>query len=107
MNNPYRGGTPDYFYELHRQLWVEYKFIEVPKRAGTIIHPNLSALQLTWLKRNHANGHGPLVVVGSRQGGIVLRDPRNWTDGFSAGAFVRSVLTKQVIASQILKAVSP
>lgn len=105
MNNPYRGGTPDFYYEFQRSLWCEYKFIEVPKREDTIIRPNLSALQLDWLKRCHANGHKPVVVIGSRAGGVALWSPNAWTHGLGAGAFVDQAGTAEEIATIIYQAV--
>lgn len=105
MNNPYRGGTPDFYYEFDRPLWVEFKYIEVPKREDTIIRPNLSPLQLDWLERCHGNGHRPLVVVGSRAGGVALRSPGVWRHGLGAGAFVAEAGTAEEIASIIYQAV--
>lgn len=105
-NNPYRGGTPDFFYEWRKQRWVEYKFVEIPKRADTFIKINLSALQVEWLQRNYDNGHEPLVVVGSRAGGIALRHPGVWTGGVLAGAFLDAAVSKGEIASILLKHVS-
>ncbi|RYG07090.1 MAG: hypothetical protein EON92_19000, partial [Burkholderiales bacterium] len=65
MHNPYRGGTPDMYYEgLTQSLWAEYKFVVLPKRADTYIVPELSALQLDWLERCRKNGHAPVVIVG-------------------------------------------
>ena len=107
MSNPYRGGTPDFFYEARHQAWCEYKFIEVPKRADTVIKPNLSALQLDWLQRCHTNGHRCFVVVGSRAGGVMLRTVGTWKHGLSAGEFMESIKTKKEIADLITSIVSP
>jgi len=76
-NNPYRGGTPDMYYEGDRAaLWVEYKWY--PKTPDTInlcdtkSKPCLSYLQQQWLRRSHANGRRVAVVVGTPDGGIIL-----------------------------------
>lgn len=107
MSNPYRGGTPDVFYEARHQAWGEYKFIEVPKRADTLIKPNLSALQLDWLQRCYANGHRCFVIIGSRAGGVMLQSPGVWSHGLSAGEFMESIKTKKEIADLITSIVSP
>lgn len=102
-NNPYRGGTPDFYYEWRKQRWVEFKFVEIPKRAETIIKVNLSALQVEWLQRSYDNGHQPLVVVGSKAGGVVLRTPGTWTRGLLAGAFLDQAVSRGEIAKIILE----
>lgn len=107
MANPYRGGTPDFFYEARKQAWVEYKFVELPKREETLIKPNLSALQLAWLQRCYDNGHTAAVVIGSRAGGIMLRAPGNWLHGVSAGHFIENIKTKKEMAQLITALVSP
>lgn len=107
MSNPYRGGTPDCYYEARKQLWVEYKFIEVPKRADTVIKPELSALQADWLQRAYANGHPVRVIVGSRAGGVILDTPGVWSHGLAAGEFMERVQTKKEIANLISHIVSP
>lgn len=107
MNNPYRGGTPDVYYEARHILWAEYKFIEVPKREDTLIKPNLSDLQTEWLGRCHINSHRCIVIVGCRAGGVVLHTPGVWEHGIFAGAFVESMLTKKQIADLITSIVSP
>jgi len=72
-NNPYVAGIPDCYYSGSKgELWVEYKFIVIPKRATTMIEVNLSALQLAWLRGRHDEGRKVAVIVGSSEGGIVL-----------------------------------
>ena len=106
MNNPYRGGTPDYYVEgFSRVRWIEYKFIEVPKRDSTIIKPNLSSLQREWLGRNFERGHRPLVVIGSRIGGVALWDPGVWDGGLDAASFRRFAKSKEEIALLISSSV--
>lgn len=107
MSNPYRGGTPDVYYEARFQLWAEYKFIEVPKRADTLIKPNLSELQLDWLQRCYDNGHKCRVIVGSRAGGVMLAAPGNWKYGITAGEYMASIKTKKEIADILSSIVSP
>jgi len=77
MHNVYSGGTPDVWYSgIFSDLWVEYKWIaQTPTRAFT---PNLSALQLKWIKGRSAEGRTIAVIVGCPDGGYILDDPSQW-----------------------------
>lgn len=100
-NNPYRGGTPDVYYEATRAMWAEYKFIEVPKRDATVIVPALSSLQADWLKRNYDNGHQPWVIVGHEGGGVIFYRPAQWLDGFTRAEFMVRSVSKADLAAAI------
>lgn len=70
-HNQYNGGIPDVWYSGKRSdLWVEYKFVALPKRDETIIAPDLSALQRDWLRGRHIEGRQVGVIVGCAQGGV-------------------------------------
>lgn len=76
-HNVYNGGIADVWYSgAKADLWVEYKFIVVPKRDDTLIDlvggksPILSALQQDWLSERHAEGRNVGVIVGSKDGGV-------------------------------------
>lgn len=72
-NNPYVAGIPDCYYSGKKgELWVEYKFIVIPKRETTLIEVNLSALQTAWLQGRHDEGRNVAIIVGSSEGGVVL-----------------------------------
>lgn len=102
MNNPYRGGTPDFYYEgPNGSKWVEYKFIVVPKRDSTLIVPDLTALQLAWLKRNFENGNEPWVVIGHRAGGVVMAHPQLWEEGLRCDEFLDHTVSRDDIALEI------
>lgn len=102
QNNPYRGGQPDVYYEGNKDgLWVEYKFIVIPKRATTLITPDLSALQLQWLKRCYDNGLSPWVVVGCKTGGVLLTSPTAWSTAMATAHFLLQLKTRQVLADLI------
>lgn len=91
-NNPYRGGTPDVYYEGQRHLWVEYKFIEVPKRGSTPILADLSALQKDWLCRCHLNTGRARVIVGCKEGGVILETPDQWEQPMPTSEFREHIL---------------
>jgi len=76
-HNVYNAGIADVWYSGTKDdLWVEYKFIVVPKRDDTLIdlvggkNPVLSALQQDWLSERHAEGRNVGVIVGSKDGGV-------------------------------------
>jgi hypothetical protein len=69
MANPYRGGTPDRYYEGDRKaIWVEYKWYDkLPVRGFDLTagkSPKLTPLQDAWLERAHDNGVKVYVIVG-------------------------------------------
>lgn len=67
MANPYRGGTPDRYYEgPSGVLWVEYKWED----------NTLSELQERWLKRAQLNNVNVAIITGVKfpiKGGYILR----------------------------------
>ncbi|WP_018609542.1 hypothetical protein [Uliginosibacterium gangwonense] len=101
MNNPYHGGTPDVWYSGNAgDLWVEYKFLpRVPQRS--IVVANLSELQKDWLERRHEEGRTVAVIVGCPSGGIILRDPEEWTATFTAVEYNNRLLDRKQIAAWI------
>ena len=70
-HNQYNGGIPDVWYSGPTgDLWIEYKFIVIPKRDDTPINVNLSELQKDWLAARHDEGRRVGVIVGSKNGGV-------------------------------------
>lgn len=76
-NNMYHAGIADVWYSGKRgDLWIEYKFIVVPKLKGTIMNlvdgkpPVLSYLQQEWLESRHLEGRTVGVIVGCKAGGV-------------------------------------
>ena len=106
MANPYHGGTPDVWYSAKLDLWVEYKFITVPKRPDTVINlvspkdPMLSALQQQWLADRYTEGRNVQVIVGCKEGGVVFTDTA-WTRPVTAVEFRKRLLTRQQVAQHI------
>jgi len=101
MYNPLRGGTPDVYYEGGKHLWVEYKFIEQPKRPDTIIRPELSDLQKLWLRRSHVSTGRTRVIVGCRAGGVLFVTPDEWEYGITNAAFTRALQRRDELARHI------
>lgn len=102
MANPYRGGTADCWYSGNRtDLWIEWKFVEVPKRDDTIVNLGLSALQVDWLNSRWNEGRNIWVITGSKEGGVVFTDGR-WNLPIRAKGFRTQIHNKAMIAKQII-----
>ena len=108
-HNQYNGGIADVWYSgKGRDLWVEYKFIEVPKRPDTTIDlvsgksPEISALQQEWLRARHEEGRNVGVVIGSKDGGIWLPGLA-WDQTFQAKDFLACLRTRKELAEEIIK----
>lgn len=110
MANPYRGGTFDHWYDGKRDLWVEWKFIELPKRPDTLIdlctprgkkmQSPLSGLQQEWGKARLKNGRAVWVIVGCKAGGVIY-DKGNWSDILTVKEFTARMLSRKDIATKI------
>lgn len=108
MNNPFAAGVPDDWYSgAKADLWVEYKYLEVPKRPGTVIDltsgkkPMLSPLQQDWLRSRHAEGRNVAVIVGCKDGGVLFIG-RDWEIPLTAGVFTSRLQSRIDLARWIL-----
>ena len=111
MNNPYHGGTPDWWYSGKRDLWLEHKFLPRLPQKGNIwlCNPNvkqpiLSRLQQQWLHDRYAEGRNVGVLIGVPTGGVILRD-LVWEDEISVGVFRALVVPRQQLAGWITQEV--
>jgi hypothetical protein len=109
MANPYRGGTADSWYSGKRDLWVEWKFIELPKRDTTMIdltggkNPPLSPLQQDWIRGRNREGRDVWVVIGCKEGGLILPGVRYWDAPFPTEYYRKRLLTRPEVAQRILQ----
>jgi len=103
MANPFRRGTPDYYYEgAFHPLWVEYKFLKlIPKVLDLVGKEILSPFQKTWLLRANKNGVYVAVIVGSPEGGLILSSNK-WEAKFSKSWVLKHIKTKQQVADWII-----
>lgn len=106
-HNEYIGGVADVWYDGPvRDLWVEYKFIAVPKRDDTVIDlvggkkPIMPKLQQDWLADRYRHGRNVAVIVGCKDGGALLRD-LEWLDPISAADFRRWIQPRKSLATWI------
>lgn len=120
MANPYRGGTFDHWYDGERDLWVEWKFILVPKRPTTLIdlvtprgkkqESLLSGLQQEWGRARYDNGRDVWVIVGCAAGGVVFSTPygdRGWESPLTTEAFTKRLVSRKQIAESITRHTLP
>lgn len=107
-HNAYVGGIADVWYSGVRDLWVEYKFIVVPKRPETRIdlltgkNPAISYLQQEWLRSRHGEGRSVGVIVGSKDGGIWLPGLA-WDQTYTAAGFLKHLKSRKELADEILE----
>ena len=105
-HNEYNSGIADCWYSGKRDLWIEYKFIEVPKRDTTVIdlvggkNPPLSALQQEWLKERHNEGRNVWVIVGCKEGGVLYRN-LGWEPVADTGSFRGWIQSRKDLATEI------
>lgn len=102
-NNPYVGGIPDCWYSgLKSDLWVEYKFIPVKTPKSQVV-PDLSKLQLRWLKGRLKEGRNVLVIVGFKDGGVKFTTPEEWENGIDPFEFLARAVSRKDLAAYIYK----
>ena len=74
-HNQYIGGIPDCWYSgKSADLWIEYKYVD-PLPVNVPIRPAklLSTLQVDWLNARHTEGRNVAVIIGCKDGGVLLR----------------------------------
>lgn len=105
-HNQYNAGIADVWYDGERDLWVEYKFIALPKRDSTIIdlvggaNPAISVLQQEWLKARHRNGRQVGIIVGCKDGGVWFPGV-TWDTTYTTRWFKDRVLPRKQLADVI------
>jgi len=104
IHDSYCGGVPDCFYhdEEGGMGFVEYKYIQLPKRDLTIVDIGklLSPLQHDWI-RERARCRIPVaVVVGCEVGGVFF-EHNQITHAFTTALFKDMCQSPEFIAAQI------
>lgn len=100
-HNPFIGGVPDVWYSGPTgDLWVEYKFIVLPKRDTTVIRPDLSGLQSDWLRERYEEGRNVAVIVGCKEGGVVATSLW-WEKEMTTGWFKAQLMSRKLLADWI------
>tara|TARA_B100000401_G_C52680497_1_gene659433 strand:+ start:398 stop:835 length:438 start_codon:yes stop_codon:yes gene_type:complete len=69
----YSGGVPDAMYAGPAGiLFIEYKYIKLPKRPTTIIKTGLSPLQEQWITQMQQWKHPTWLVIGAEKSCLIL-----------------------------------
>lgn len=106
------GGTPDYYYDLQADLWVEYKAFDRDDHFYSTIPDKFlpTALQRAWLDRRFAAGGNAVVVVGlklnGRAHGFFLETPQEWSTKLPAEIYKPRVMPVVKIAERLLSKIS-
>lgn len=101
-NNVYTAGIWDVWYSgAAADIWVEYKFIVLPKRDTTMIEPDLSELQIKWGRDRHAEGRNLAVIVGCKEGGVLMLN-RGWEEPISTADFKDALMSRKQLADWII-----
>lgn len=97
IHDTYTGGIPDTYYSGDKtDLWVEYKLLRnVPKKHT----PNLSPLQIKWLREQYNRGRNVAVVIGVQGGKCLLLQDLQWEGQVD----VTNLISKKDLASWITK----
>lgn len=106
-HNQFNGGIADVWYSgSKKDLWIEYKFVTVPKRDSSSIDliggkmPSVSHLQQQWLKARHTEGRLVGLLVGSKSGGVWFPGV-SWEEPLTAGLFRSQLQSRSSLANAI------
>lgn len=102
-NNQFHAGIADCWYSGPAgDLWIEYKFVALPKRENTNIEISLSELQKHWLRSRHAENRTVGVIVGCKEGGVYFPGT-SWGAPCNSLLFRASIESRQKLAGMIVK----
>lgn len=105
INDNFAGGVADAYYSgVAGDLWIEYKFVHLPKRDSSKVPLGLRPLQIEWLQARKSEGRDVAIVVGSDEGCILLTEIEQFdmTD-ISKSDFLSSAVDKSNIVEHILQ----
>ena len=73
INDNFAGGVPDAYYSGPKgDVWIEYKYVKLPKKDHSEVRFGASAQQILWLCERKKEGRNVLLVVGSDEGVVVF-----------------------------------
>lgn len=105
LSLPYTAGVPDSWYSGRGgDLWVEYKYLKhIPREVDLIggKDPILTRLQQRWLFNRHGEGRHVGVIVGCKEGGVVLPD-LDWMEPLSKADFQQRIWSRRQVADWIV-----
>ena len=108
IHDSFAGGVPDSYIEGPKSdLWIEYKWCNLPKRDTTLIdlaNPNqyLSRLQQEWLRRRHNLGRNDACVVLGHEKGVNIFLGLSWETPIQKTRLLNQALSKADAREKIL-----
>lgn len=100
INDKYAGGVPDAFYAgPARCLFIEYKYVKLPKRSTTLVKTSLSEQQKRWLDRMSSMDKHVAIVIGSAIGNIII--DKDWDYPIPTGLFRQRAMSTKAVAQWI------
>jgi hypothetical protein len=103
IHDKFTSGIPDCWYRgsQGRYLFVEYKYITLPKRPSTIVLVSsfLSQLQIDWLTESHAAGINVAVVVGTKSKCHLFFKGLEWEAPLTRADFDKGLTTSEIAKS--------
>lgn len=101
IHDTYTGGVPDAFYcGPAGSLWIEYKYIQLPKRKSTIVTFGTSELQRIWLTKMQNNGQLTGLIVGWERQATVI-DPSLLLSPINSGDLIKQGMPFKHVAKHI------
>jgi hypothetical protein len=98
-HNPYVAGIWDWYYAGGlRTLWVEYKYIDVPKRDDTLVTPALTPMQVKFGEGLSSCQTALAVVVGCKAGAVIYTDS-SWLDAITTAEFRKRIISRRDLAA--------
>ena len=107
IRDTFTGGVPDAYYcGPSSSLFVEYKFIKLPKRPDTIVKLNLSALQLEFLGKLNDFNQPVAVIAGFISKNNIFSlylDAKAWTTNWGQEYYMENAISTKETATKITK----
>jgi len=101
IHDTYTGGVPDAYYcGPAGSLWVEYKYIKLPKRESTIVTYCTTEQQRVWLTKMQKYGQLTTLIIGWDKHATLI-DPQLINSPLNSGELQRRGITFKEIAQQI------
>lgn len=104
----YQGGVPDalYFGQNGKLLFVEHKYVKLPKRKTTVINLDLSSLQKEWYSEMDSRRIPEIVLVGCEGGGVWVESLTEVYTGIVMKEFVNRRVSINELSGRITNRLS-
>ena len=101
MYNPFVAGPADHWVSgPTADVWIEWKWLTVPKRPATRVTLGLTGPQSTWLEERSNEGRNVIVIAGCKAGGVIFTE-RSWEVPITQKEFVKRLVDRKSIAAWI------